>query len=206
MITVSFIPVYIVLCAVWIGLYIRLPQHKKPRGISACAYILFGVYIGALIHVTFTPFVYMQGTAGPSMNLIPGVQTYLMIKLGVPSAAWYNVIGNFVMLMPCALLAPLIFVNMNTWWSITLRSCIISVCIEVCQLLFAIRIFDVDDIILNTLGASCAYALVSRLPLWRALVSKSQRGIVLTIPVIAGFSGFMGLIIGFLFAATWASA
>jgi len=71
----------------------------------------------------------------------------------------YEVIGNFVMLLPLGIYLPLLFSRMKNLFVVTLAAMAGSFCIELMQLATNVRVTDVDDIILNTLGASCGFLI-----------------------------------------------
>ena len=73
----------------------------------------------------------------------------------------FNIIGNIVMFVPFGLLAALLWRG----WTGRRALCTgfgITVCVECWQMLVG-RFFDIDDIILNTLGVLCGFLL------WRGL-------------------------------------
>ncbi len=63
-----------------------------------------------------------------------------------------NLAGNVLCFVPFGLLIPYNFRNMIHPAGVTALSCLFSVAIETVQLLFQVGCFDVDDILLNTLG------------------------------------------------------
>lgn len=73
-----------------------------------------------------------------------------------------QVLGNFVMLLPLGIYIPLLYRRLRKFsgfFAVLLISFLVSVGIEVLQLATNYRSADVDDVILNTLGA-CAGFLV----------------------------------------------
>ncbi|MCI5825976.1 MAG: VanZ family protein [Arcanobacterium sp.] len=174
MITVSFIPVYLALAGVWVAFFLRAPRESRPRGTQLVAYALFGVYVGVIIFFTFTPFVFDTRTAHFELNLVPVVQSYLMVKYGILRIALYNLIGNLLLFVPLGALAPLAFSNMRSWWRVAGVLTTASLCVESLQLIFTVRLFDVDDIILNSVGGVVGYAVfavvLARIPFVRRAV------------------------------------
>ena len=208
MVTVSFIPVYLALTMAWIGLYLRSPKRLRPRGVQLVAYALFGIYLLGVVYFAFTPFIFSASTAHFQINIVPFVETYLMVTQGKTSAWVYNVFGNLALTFPLGIFVPILYKNARCWWATGLAVFVSSLCIESLQLIFTVRLFDVDDLILNTLGGLLGYLV------WnysRRRISQHPKrlddanGLILTIPGIAGFAGFLGLIIGVAFAATLAS-
>lgn len=64
-----------------------------------------------------------------------------------------NLMGNFVLLLPLGLLLPFLFKRCQTLTSIAAVAFGVSALIEVIQFILQIGMADVDDILLNTIGA-----------------------------------------------------
>jgi glycopeptide antibiotics resistance protein len=69
----------------------------------------------------------------------------------------YEVVGNFIMLLPLGIYLPLLYKNLKGFLPVTFVALLSSVSIELMQLATSVRITDVDDVILNTTGASVGY-------------------------------------------------
>ena len=85
------------------------------------------------------------GKLDNSINLIPfsseGAMTYIL---------------NIIMFMPLGFLLPLIWKNFRNAKKVVLMGFLMSLAIEICQL-FNIRTTDIDDLMMNTLGAVIGY-------------------------------------------------
>ena len=85
------------------------------------------------------------GKLDNSINLIPfsseGAMTYIL---------------NIIMFMPLGFLLPLIWENFRNAKKVVLMGFLMSLAIEICQL-FNIRTTDIDDLLMNTLGALVGY-------------------------------------------------
>ena len=85
------------------------------------------------------------GKLDNSINLIPfsseGAMTYIL---------------NIIMFMPLGFLLPLIWENFRNAKKVVLMGFLMSLTIEICQL-FNIRTTDIDDLMMNTLGALVGY-------------------------------------------------
>lgn len=67
--------------------------------------------------------------------------------------SWVNFAGNILIFMPFGMLLPLLFRGMaNPWSKVFMLSFTFSLGLETSQLILAIGMFDVDDLILNTFG------------------------------------------------------
>lgn len=69
-----------------------------------------------------------------------------------------NLAGNILIFMPIGLGLPLLWKPMTRWWRVTVLGFLLSLSIEAGQL-FLLRGTDVDDLILNTVGAVLGYFL-----------------------------------------------
>jgi glycopeptide antibiotics resistance protein len=71
----------------------------------------------------------------------------------------YEVIGNFIMLLPLGIYLPLLYKKIKSFLSVTLVAMMVSVSIELMQLATNVRVADIDDVILNTAGASLGFII-----------------------------------------------
>ena len=68
----------------------------------------------------------------------------------------YLVIGNIVWFVPFGFLLPMIWQKLKVYYTIPLGFCL-SLTIELGQLISGKGMFEIDDLVLNTLGASAGY-------------------------------------------------
>jgi glycopeptide antibiotics resistance protein len=68
-----------------------------------------------------------------------------------------NVLGNIIGFIPLGILLPFLFRNLNSAWKTIVAVFLISLAFETTQLVFNLGIFDVDDLLLNTLGGAIGY-------------------------------------------------
>lgn len=95
-------------------------------------------------------------------NLVPFVEirrfwTYRK-QLGM-FALFTNIFGNVLGFMPYGFVLPVITRRMRNGFFIILSGFSISLTVEVIQLIMKVGCFDVDDMILNTLGAALGYGI-----------------------------------------------
>ncbi len=95
-----------------------------------------------------------------SYNLVPfkEIRRFIVYRdiLG-HRAVMLNIVGNVVAFMPFGFILPEVWDQLNRWYTITLLGFVFSLCIEVAQLLAHVGSFDVDDLMLNTVGALIGY-------------------------------------------------
>ena len=78
-------------------------------------------------------------------NMLGGTRTYKAVL---------NLFGNIA-----CLFVPYIFKRRISFIKVVFTTFMFSLCIEVIQLYFMIGIFDVDDLILNTIGGALGYVV-----------------------------------------------
>jgi glycopeptide antibiotics resistance protein len=100
-------------------------------------------------------------------NVVP-LTTIRIYLDNLDSAFWVSqAVGNLLLLLPVGLFGPLVLPWLGRWWRIALVAVLISGCIELAQLRVPDRSADVDDVLLNTLGALLGYGMLRllRLPM-----------------------------------------
>ena len=70
-----------------------------------------------------------------------------------------NLAGNVIGFMPFGMLLPVFARSVRRGWKVGILSFEISAVVEISQLIFRVGSFDVDDMILNTLGGLLGYFL-----------------------------------------------
>lgn len=133
--------------------------RKSVKISGAC---LFFLYMAGLIYYLFLSEEYGRGAADIvySYNLYPfrEIRRYLTYSeiLGF-RAVFLNLAGNVIGFMPFGALLPILVRSARSSRRVTLLSFEVSALIEVSQLVFQVGCFDVDDMILNTLGGLLGY-------------------------------------------------
>jgi len=152
-------------------------NDNKPMKINLC--IFFILYLILLITLTlFDPMwgrngFYLNYSKGlieyyfkTSVNLIPfkTIINYIRnISFSYISTAnlFYNLLGNIVCLMPFGLFLPLLFEKIDNTKKYLITVLFVTLGIELSQLLTLSGSFDIDDIILNFLGAYLSYRIIN---------------------------------------------
>jgi glycopeptide antibiotics resistance protein len=118
--------------------------------------VLLGWLIGGLV-LTLQPAHPLPGQVVDD-NLVP-FHTIRIYLANLDSWFWVRqVLGNLGLLMPVGLLGPVVFPSLDRWWRVFLVALAISTAIEVTQLFIPDRSADIDDVIVNVLGATLGYA------------------------------------------------
>ena len=83
--------------------------------------------------------------------------------LGMRTGDWHlfllNVVGNVCVFIPFGMFLPKLFSKCKNPLLTLLFSFELSLCVEIVQLVTKIGSFDVDDLLLNTLGGICGFAI-----------------------------------------------
>lgn len=124
--------------------------------------VLFFLYILVVIALTVAPMAASINSRA-TYNLIPLVNMFSWLPLGsVSTAEWIrfyleNILGNLFLLMPLGIFLPTLYNRFRRFQTVFLIAFLTTVLIEsiqfISQYFGGVRTADVDDVILNTLGA-----------------------------------------------------
>lgn len=138
-------------------------KRQTARRIRAGGGVLFVLYLILLIYFLFFAESYGRGGIQEyRYNLIPfqEIRRYLLYPEILGSfAVMTNLVGNVVGFLPFGAILPVLHRKLRSFWKILLLSLEFSAMIEVTQLITRVGSFDVDDIILNTVGGVLGYFL-----------------------------------------------
>jgi len=102
-----------------------------------------------------------QGEYRYNLTLFHEIGRYYSI--GVKTGNWnlfrFNVIGNICVFIPLGIFLPKLFARCRKLLTVTVLSLELSLVIEVTQLVTRIGSFDVDDLLLNTIGGILGYLI-----------------------------------------------
>ena len=163
-----------------------MKQKGEKKGIaffSMVTSILFALYVIAVYHVTGVGTVYDAGSIGlmeANISLLPFTNDIDIMGYFL----------NIVMLVPFGFFLPLMRKDFDDPLKVTLMGAAFSLFIELAQL-FNYRVTDIDDVIMNTMGAFFGYLLFQ---LFRNKIRSMQEkkecpaGLILLI-IITAFAG-----------------
>lgn len=127
--------------------------------------VLFVLYIVALIYFLFFAEQYGRADAAAHFyryNLIPfrEIKRFWIYRetVGI-EAMLINIGGNVAGFIPFGLFLPLLSKNTRSFMFIMLSGLAVSLSVEIIQLVSRVGSFDVDDLILNTVGAIIGYVV-----------------------------------------------
>ncbi|MGM0867535.1 MAG: VanZ family protein [Bacillota bacterium] len=134
--------------------------------LSKSLYVLFILYFFILLIVSlwginkFTQ--RPSGYNGVSHNVIPfdTIQTYLFNFHSYNFDTWfYNTFGVVLLFVPLGFLLPVVLKNVQSLRRVISVSVCVSIFIEATQYITNLGVFDIDDIILNTIGTVLGFLL-----------------------------------------------
>ena len=100
--------------------------------------------------------------ASYSYNLVPfkEIRRFIVYRdiLGY-RAVFLNIFGNVAAFLPFGFFLPEIWRQVGRWYTMIVLSFTTSLCIELMQLVTKVGSFDVDDLLLNTIGGYLGYLL-----------------------------------------------
>lgn len=133
--------------------------------------VLFFLYLVGLCYFLFFAENYgrIPGQSDYRYNLVPFREisrfwTYRNI-LGIYS--FLNLVGNVLIFVPAGFFIPILCKKRRSFLFTVCVTFEMSLLVECLQLIFRVGSFDVDDLILNTLGGILGYLLLTILQRWR---------------------------------------
>lgn len=121
-------------------------------------WVLFILYLVSLTYFMFfaesfgrTP----SEQAGYSYNLelFKEIKRFYVYRKQLGMQAFLlNVVGNVAAFLPFGFILPIVSRRGRYWYKAFFLTFLLSLCIEVTQLVFKVGSFDVDDLFLNTIG------------------------------------------------------
>lgn len=109
--------------------------------------IVWWIYI--LLLFTFVVVKFSASFAGLSQKII-----------ATPFGANYNLIGNVVPFVPLGVLLPIIYSQICSLRKVLIAGVLMIFSIEIFQFFIRLGSFDIDDIILNTVGIAVGYLML----------------------------------------------
>ncbi|HET7627908.1 MAG TPA: VanZ family protein [Bacillales bacterium] len=145
-------------------------QAFMDMRVKRFVFLCWFTYVVILLYVTL--FTHNYYTYGRSVNL----QLFDSIELMLHSGSYWlfikNVYGNILLFLPQGLLLPILFRKCRNFFLLFFVAVVSSFTIESLQYAYAKRIFDIDDILLNVVGAIIGWALVMHVIIVVRLLKK----------------------------------
>jgi glycopeptide antibiotics resistance protein len=124
--------------------------------------LLLAAYLALLAVLVLLPF--GRGMdLGDRLNVVPFATIGRALELGPRSSTFWLMLGNVAAFVPFGILLPLAIRRARSLARVVTAAVLLSAAIEISQLAisavlgYAYRSSDVDDVILNTIGAALGY-------------------------------------------------
>lgn len=142
-------------------------------------WVLFILYLCLLAYFMFfsESFGRTDTDRGYAYNLVPFKEILRFIRYRGTVELWaflINIVGNVVAFMPCGFFLPIVSRRSKRWYRTIVFSFAFSFMLETIQLIFKVGSFDVDDMILNTLGAGLGFACYQAVQRTRIYLRKKE--------------------------------
>ena len=138
-------------------------SYKKGRGIRILGKILFILYMAFIVY--FLLFSDLYGRTGQASEyhyklvLIREIRRFWTYRHQLGTyAVFSNLFGNVVIFMPFGFFLPMAS-RYRSFAAAVLYSFSLSLMVETFQLLTKVGSFDVDDLLLNTIGGAAGYII-----------------------------------------------
>ena len=136
-------------------------SKKQAKKVRALGKVLFVLYIGFLIYFLFLSDWYgREGVMEEyryNLELFKEIRRFIVYReqLGV-FVVFSNLFGNILIFMPFGFFTSMASRSSSIFMAL-FNSLGLSLCVEVLQLVTRVGSFDVDDILLNTIGGVLGY-------------------------------------------------
>lgn len=133
----------------------KIPKEKLKKAATGC----FFLYLAALLYFLL---IAERGISLGSYNVVPFAEIHRYLKYRSVLGARLvilNLGGNILGFVPFGILLPILNPQVGRFFAVTGRCFGLSLLIELTQLLTHVGCFDVDDILMNTLGGCLGYGL-----------------------------------------------
>ena len=140
-------------------------KDETKNRIRVISWILFVIYIGLLIYFLFLSEEYGRTSFDQRMyryNLTPfqEIKRFWIYRHRVGFwVSFLNLAGNVIGFIPFGMILPVIWPKTGKVLRILLLSFEFSLCVETIQLVWKVGSFDVDDLLLNTIGGFAGYII-----------------------------------------------
>ncbi len=151
-------------------------RYPRWATLSLVGYLFFLMWL--LLFIDMPPFgrttfryddVAMQLVPLKSLRHYLGNSLTYGFSLSIADPTIANVLGNVALFLPLGILLPLNLPRLNRQGRLVLIVFLISLTAEVIQRSLGVGVFDVDDILLNTLGGLLGYGLLRG---WQRLATR----------------------------------
>lgn len=158
---------------------VGMPKEGQKRRMRRCLWSILLYYLAILsVLLFFGGLFYLDRVWGGPVNLKPfyTIRNFFVHYRRTGSlSSLFNLLGNIAILVPLGVLLPVMFRSMRRFWIFLPLVAGIAVGIEYLQWCTATGIADVDDSILNFIGAAAGYFVTRLCQLIYHLIRKKTK-------------------------------
>ena len=133
--------------------------------------VLFMIYLAGLCYFLFFAENYGRtfGQEHYRYNLVPfrEIERFWNHRHELGIHSLYNLAGNILGFVPAGFFIPMLWRNKRGFLFTVCVTFQMSLLVEILQLIYRVGSFDVDDLLLNTLGGVLGYLLLTLIGRWR---------------------------------------
>ena len=133
--------------------------------------VLFLIYVAGLCYFLFFAENYGRvfGQENYRYNLVPfrEIERFWTYRDELGIHSFYNLAGNILGFVPAGFFIPILWENKRGFFFTVCVTFDMSLLVEILQIVLRVGSFDVDDLILNTLGGIIGYLLLTLVGKWR---------------------------------------
>lgn len=147
--------IFVIMVITFIVYKCLLKGKKKINPIRILGWLFLGSYIVIILGATL----FGRAELWEKENILPLFYSYRDAWVNFSVTAWRNLILNVCMFVPLGVLLPLMIKFFRSFWKTYLAGFFFTLCIEGIQLFGKRGIFELDDILHNTVGMMIGYGI-----------------------------------------------
>ena len=167
------IGIFIMFCIFISYFWVYRKLLKGQKVIGWRVFLWWGIFL-CYLSVVLGATLLSRGNNWTNDKIQPLFYSYRDAWINFSNAAWRNIILNFCMFIPFGIWLPLGIKAFRIFWKTYLAGFAFTLFIECIQLLFRRGIFELDDILGNTVGTMIGYGLFA-IAVWIVTVFKKEK-------------------------------
>lgn len=140
-----------------------MAANKKNVWLKMLYGVLFVVYLAFLFYVTFFAERFGRVADGSryryNLTLFHEIKRFYGVRHSNPFVFLTNIVGNVLAFMPFGFFLPRLFEKCKVVFTTVGYSFLFSLGVETIQFIFRVGCFDIDDLLLNTIGGLLGFVL-----------------------------------------------
>lgn len=191
------IGILVLLALVLVVYKFLLKGNKKLKFSRIFGWILLGSYTIIVLGAT----IFSRASITNNRSILPLFYSYRDAWINFSLTAWRNIILNVCMFVPFGILLPFMIKFFRNFWKTYLAGFLFTLCIEAVQLFQKRGIFELDDILHNTVGMMIGYGIYAFIVMVLKKYKKEKvswkKVAILQLPLIICVVGFSVIFISY---------